>query len=372
MTKEIEENLRKQLNKFKNKYDVILGMSGGVDSTYSLMQLIDKKKKVLGIYLDLFEDDKKTSDENAKKAQKLANKFNIDFLVIHEKEYFKEKVQEYFAKTYLEGKTPNPCCICNRDVKMAILFEISNILNVKHIATGHYAGIAKFNDHLVIKKGKEPRKEQSYFLALIDKEFLKKIIFPMQDVEDKEKIRAKLIKQNIMDLESSSDSQDICFIQNGKHIEFVEKYLKEKEIDKKNTNIFLPNGKITNGKYIFSYTIGQRKGIGVSYDKPLYVKDIIKNENNNGKDKIVLDTKENMYEEFVYIEDINLFIPEKEIPENIKVKLRYSKTEIDAKIKFINKDLAKIIFEKKQIKGAKGQIAAIYFENLLLGGGIIK
>lgn len=369
MNNNIKAKLEKELSDLKkNNYDVILGMSGGVDSTYSLLSFLKQGKKVLGIYLNLFDDKKNSSMESARKAKKLADKFNIDFKVIEAKEYFKEKVQTYFVRSYLDGKTPNPCSICNRDVKIAILYEISEILNVKNIATGHYAGIENFKNNLVVKKGKEPKKEQSYFLALIDKTFLTKLIFPLSEVENKEEIRSIIVDNGIMNLESTSDSQDICFLQNDKYEEFIEEF--DKKIQKENVEIYLPNGKITNGKHIFNYTIGQRKGLGIAYNEPLFVKDIIKEENK--KDKIILDIKENMYENYLYISDINLFIPKKEMPENVKVKLRYSKTEINAKINFLEKNMAKIIFLEKQIKGARGQICAIYYEDFLLGGGIIN
>lgn len=369
MNNNIKTKLEKDLNDLKKEnYDVILGMSGGVDSTYSLLSFLKEEKRVLGIYLNLFDDKKDSSMESAKKAKQLADKFNIDFKIIEAKEYFKEKVQKYFVSSYLNGKTPNPCSICNRDVKIAILYEISEILNVKNIATGHYAGIGSFRNNLVIKKGCEPKKEQSYFLALIDKTFLNKLIFPLSEVKDKEDIRKIIIDNGIMNLESTSDSQDICFLQNGKYEEFIEEF--DKEIKKENVEIYLPNGKITNGKHIFNYTIGQRKGLGIAYSEPLFVKDIIKKENK--KDKIILDIKDNMYENYLYISDINLFIPKEEMPKNVNVKLRYSKTEINAKIDFMKNNMAKITFLEKQVKGARGQICAIYYGDYLLGGGIIN
>lgn len=354
----------------KDNYDVVLGMSGGVDSTYSLLTFLKEDKKVLGIYLDLFEDKNDTSLKNAKKAEKLAEKFNIDFKIIEMKKYFKEKVQEYFADTYIEGKTPNPCAICNRDVKINILYEISEMLNVPKIATGHYAGIGEFKGNLVIQKGKEPKKEQSYFLTLIPKEFLKKLCFPLQNVTDKENLRKYLIEENIMTGESSSDSQDICFLQNGEHAEFFKNMVYEKNINTKledlKTKIYLPNNKVYNGKYVFSYTIGQRKGLGISYDEPLYVKDIKNN-------KVILDTKENMYEKTLKIKNLNLFIPRYKMPEKVGVKIRYSKNEIPSTIKIDEeKKEAEIIFDEKHIKGARGQICAIYSKGFLLGGGIIS
>ena len=371
MTTEFKEKLEKKLLSFKDKeYDIVLGMSGGVDSTYSLLNYLEKGKRVLGIYLDLFDDKKGTSLKNAEKAKKLADKFNIDFKVIEAKGEFKKRVQRYFVETYTSGKTPNPCSICNRDIKINILYEIAKILNIPKIATGHYAGVSTYNGYKVIRKGKEPKKEQSYFLTLIDKRFLEKLEFPLQDVMCKEDLRKELIDKGVMDPKSTSDSQDICFLQNGEHENFCLNWKdSETEAKLRKTNLYLPNGKVTDGKNIFSYTVGQRKGLNISYNEPLYVSEIKTDLNEN---KIILDTKENMYKDYVIVKEVNLFVPKEELEkiDSVNVKLRYSKNEIKGKIEFID-DYIKIVFDEKQIKGAKGQICAIYVDEFLLGGGVI-
>lgn len=377
MNLETKKHIKEQIADLKpNTYDIVLGMSGGVDSTYSLITFLKEGKKVLGIYLDLFDDEHNTSEKNSLKAKKMADRFNIDFKIIEAKEYFKEKVQEYFADTYIKAMTPNPCGMCNREIKIAIFYEIASILNASNISTGHYCGIGEYKGYKVIKKGVEPKKEQSYFLSLIPKEFLEKLYFPLSEVKDKEELRKYLIGKGIMTSESSSDSQDICFLQNGKHAEFVTEFILKNKEDESvknlkdlNTKVYLPNNKIYNGKKIFNYTVGQRKGLGISYDEPLYVKEIISDEKEN---KIILDTKENMYENEMKIKDLNLFIPAEKMPEDVSVKIRYSKTEIDSKIKIDEKNKTAIIyFNEEHIKGAKGQICGIYKENFLLGGGII-
>ena len=356
------------MNKIDKKtYDYILGVSGGVDSTSSLIMLHEKGMNILAVHL-LLNDELESEYIDIKD---ICKKYNIDFLLYDARKEFTEKVKQYFINSYLQGKTPNPCVICNRNIKMQILYDLANKYNARYFSTGHYAGIDKYNDSIVIKKGKEDNKEQSYFLGLIKKEVLNKLSFPLDKTQSKDELRKYLKERNIL-IYSKSDSQDICFVQNGKHEEFCMNFLNKKELP--DVEIYLHDKKIKNGKNIFNYTIGKRKGLGVSYKEPLYVVDI---DMGKSKPKVILAEKEKLEVQQIYGYDLNLFIPQNELiklsnENKLKIKTRYSKKEEIGKIEILSNNEIMVIFKNPIIKPAKEQLIAIYYEDFLLGGALVK
>lgn len=359
-------------------YDVLLGMSGGTDSTFALDKLKKDGYNVCGIYLYLFDDKENTSLSGAEKAEELAGFFGIKLIILDARRVFKEKVQKYFVEEYLKGRTPNPCGICNRDVKMEIIYEVSNILDIPYIATGHYVGIKKFNGYNVIIKGEEKRKEQSYFLSLVPKEILQKCIFPLQNIKDKEDIKKELEKMKVF-TKAPKDSEDICFLTDCSHEEFGIDFARKNNLTLPKISVFV-KGKLysQNGKNVFSYTIGKRKGHGISYTEPLYVESIEESESKKNTLNINLDTKENLFKKNAILQDINILIEKeklKEIFENevVLVKTRYTRNETSAKAKIDTKKNEIFLEFLEEVPFiAKGQIGAIYFKNMLIAGGIIK
>ena len=220
--------------------------------------------------MKLWEAEENKPNKTVEDAKKVCEKLEIEHHTIDNKEIFKTKVIDNFIEEYQKARTPNPCVQCNKYLKFGVFYQIAKKLECEYIATGHYANIEyseKYQQY-VLKKSKEEKKDQTYFLYTIPKEMLSHIIFPLKDYTDKTEIR-KLAQENGLEVAQKKDSQEICFIPDNNYTSFLEKYLKEKP---KTGNIVLKNGEVL-GKHtgLINYTIGQRKGLGISYSKPLYV-----------------------------------------------------------------------------------------------------
>ena len=264
---------------------VLLGMSGGVDSSVSAMLLKEKGYDVIGCTMILYEEEKKAVED----ARKVCETLGIPHYTLNLKKEFNCCVIEKFINEYKEARTPNPCVDCNKKMKFGLFYEKARKLGCDYIATGHYARIEfskKYNQY-VLRKSKEEKKDQTYFLYNIPKEELAHIIFPLQEYENKEKIR-NLAEKKELDVAKKKDSQEICFIKDNDYKKFLLENIKEKP---KEGNIVLKTGEIL-GKHkgLINYTIGQRKGIGISYLYPLYVIDLDCNKN-----EVIVGKEEELY-----------------------------------------------------------------------------
>lgn len=278
---------------------------------------------------------------------------------------FKENVVDNFIKCYEECKTPNPCIECNKYIKFEILYNKAKELGCDYIATGHYAKIeySKKYDEYVLRKSNADKKDQTYFLYGISKEILPKVLFPLADYNEKEEIR-KIAKDNKLKVAEKSDSQEICFIPNNDYGSFLEKNITSK-IQK--GNMVLTNGEIV-GKHkgLIYYTIGQRKGLGISHKEPLYV--IRLNKENN---ELVVGTEKELYQNRLYANEINFLIDSEKWPEEIYAKIRYRAKLAKVKVKIQDNNL-EVMFAEPQRAITSGQSVVFYDEqNIVLGGGKI-
>ena len=249
---------------------VLLGMSGGVDSSVSAILLQKQGYEVIGATMRLWEKD--GENNSIEDAKKVCEKLGIKHHTIDLREDFKKKVVDNFICTYMCAKTPNPCVECNKFMKFDAFYKIAKQLGCEYIATGHYAKTyysEKYNQY-VISKAEASQKDQSYFLYGIEKEVIPYIIFPLSEFNDKTEIR-KIADENGLEVANKKDSQDVCFIQNNDYIGFIKNQNIKENINKQG-NIILTNGEVV-GRHtgIINYTIGQRKGLGISYKEPLYV-----------------------------------------------------------------------------------------------------
>ena len=259
-------------------------MSGGVDSSVSAILLQKQGYEVIGCTMKLWEpgDGEEEStccgSQAVYDAKRVCDQLEIPHYTINCKQEFKNKVVDNFIQEYKEARTPNPCIECNRYLKFGTFYQKAKELECDYIATGHYASI-EFSDkyqQYVLKKSKEEKKDQTYFLYTIPKEKLAHIIFPLQNHVNKEDTR-KIAEENNLAIAQKKDSQEICFIPNDNYQDFLKKYGKYK---KEKGNIVLRNRKVL-GQHqgLINYTIGQRKGIGISYQEPLYVLKLDKERN---------------------------------------------------------------------------------------------
>lgn len=335
---------------------VLVGMSGGVDSSVAAYLLKKEGYEVVGVTMTLFNP--KNTSTQIEDAQKVCKKLGIEHHIVDYRQEFKKEVVGNFINNYLNGKTPNPCVVCNKKFKFGLLWQKALELNCEYIATGHYADI---KDGHICKM--DSPKDQSYFLYQIDKKIINNILFPLNKYPNKNEIRNIAKKENLVEVSEKKDSQDICFIEEKDYSTFLEE----------NLNILPPQGDfiLTNGEVIgkhrgiIYYTIGQRKGLGISYKYPLYVIEIDKQNN-----QIILGKEEDLYSKTIYITDTNILVDT--LPKQAQGKIRYKSPLLPCNIEIIDNNNLKIIFNEPVRSATPGQSLVLYDNDILLGGGIIE
>lgn len=343
---------------------VVVAMSGGVDSSVAAYILKEQGFDVIGIHLRLF-DDKKIkccgSYESEIRFKKICDHLGIKGYVKDVRKIFKESVIKKFANSYIMGQTPNPCVECNRVIKFDYLLNLSIALGASYIATGHYALIEKNNNEFLLKRGKDKTKDQSYFLYCIKKEFLNKIIFPV-GMFFKKDIK-KIAQSKNIPLDITQESKDICFIPHGRYQLFLKEngYVQSEEGFIKDTS-----GKII-GKHsgYYNFTIGQRKKLGISSTKRLYVIDIKPNTN-----EIIVGDIKDAFKKKIIVKDLNLLSNVKD-GIILNAQIRYKHTPSPGIIRFIDDKTVEFEFKEPQFAITPGQSCVFYDDDIVLGGGII-
>ncbi len=370
--------IKKKINWQKlQKEMVVVALSGGLDSSVAATLLKKTGFEVVGIFMKFWSEPEKDglvgisnrccSSEAEMRARKVAKILKIPFYIFNFEKEFKKRIVDCFLDSYKRAWTPNPCVVCNKEIKFGLLLEKALKLNADFVATGHYARKREIKDKgsktiYKLLRAKDHQKDQSYFLWMLNQDQLKKILFPIGDYKRSEvESLAKIFKLDF--LLKVKKSTEICFIQKTVN-DFLRKYLKEKP-----GKIVDVQGKIVgqhNG--LWFYTIGQRKGIKLA-GGPYYVLD--KNLKNNVL--IVTKNEKDLYNKELIAKNVNwLSGREPSIPLKVKVKIRYRSNFALAKITKKLKDKSyKLIFEKPQRAITPGQSVVFYQKDELLGGGII-
>lgn len=338
---------------------IAIGMSGGVDSSVAACLLKDKGYNVIGVTLELLDNEEtKKSIEDAKN---ICKKIGIKHYVCDLKKEFKEEIVQNFITAYKQGKTPNPCVLCNRLFKFGLFYKKALELGADYISTGHYARVKNNRLMMSLADGKD----QSYFLCQIKKEILPKVLFPLNEFQSKEEIRT-LARKYQLPVSEKKDSQEVCFIPNDDYKTFLKKNGQE-EVEGK---IILTDGTVLgNHKGLFNYTIGQRKGLNISYKEPLYVIQLDTKNNN-----LIVGTNNELFNQELIATNMNYLVEKDEFFKTklfAKIRSRGNLEEVDTVTEEQNR--LKIKFKNKLRAITPGQLIVFYNENKeCLGGAYIE
>ena len=345
---------------------VVVGMSGGVDSSVSALLLKQQGFEVIGLHMK--GENPETREEDERRVRELCKDLDIECVVVDYTDSM-QIVKDYFVREYLEGRTPNPCVVCNREVKFKPFIDYANKIGADYFATGHYARIVHDENGASLMKAVDKNKDQSYFLCQLSKKQLEKALFPLGELT-KQEVR-KLAEENNLVSSFTKDSYDVCFLGSSKFKDFMSKNYPEKtgNIVDINTNEIV--GKHTG---ISKYTIGQRRGLGVGGKS-----------GTNGQGWFVV--KKDMKKNIIYVSQgegdalnstslishsMNWLVRE---PINdvikAKAKFRYRQEDQDVTIYKTEEGSVRIVFDKPQRAVTVGQYAVVYDGDVCLGGAVI-
>lgn len=356
------------------KPKVVVGMSGGVDSSMTAALLKEEGYDVIGITLQIWESEGPEvewgccSNSAIDDARRVAFQLGIPHYVLNFRSYFEETVVDYFTQSYLYGETPNPCLACNKHVKFGELLRKARGLGAEFIATGHYAQVLRDpgSERFLLSKGSDERKDQTYALYMLTQEQLKHTLFPLADFK-KEQVR-EMARERGLGVANKPESQEICFVPNDDYASFVRE--RTKIPIKSGYFVDLAGNKLGKHQGIIHFTVGQRKGLGVTFGKPMFVVGL-----NPESNEVVLGEDPDVYTDTLWATEPNwISIEDLKEPLKVKAKIRYNSFGSDATLypAELGADYdVRVCFDKPQRAVTPGQAVVFYQGDLVVGGAKI-
>ncbi len=356
------------------KERVVVGMSGGVDSSVAAWLLKEQGYEVIGVTMQIWQEEEEQVQEEqggccglsaVEDARRVAAMLEIPYYVMNFKSEFKKYVMDYFTAEYLKGRTPNPCIACNRYVKWESLLKRSMDIGADYIATGHYARICQLsNGRYTLQKSAAEAKDQTYALYNLTQHQLAHTLMPAGDYT-KGEIRAMAEKIGLRTA-NKPDSQEICFIPDGDYAGFIER---EKEGETPPPGNFVTSAGEILGQHkgITHYTIGQRKGLGIAMGYPVFVTEIRPKTN-----EVVIGSNEEVFGDILYCNQLNFMsVPDLEGEMELTAKIRYNHKGAPCRVKKIGEDRAVCRFPEPVRAITPGQAVVFYDGEFVVGGGTI-
>lgn len=350
------------------KQKVVVGLSGGVDSSVAAFLLKEQGYEVIGVTMLLWtpgREHAQAEPQSVVDARKVAEHLGIEYHVLDFKAQFKKEVVDYFTSEYLAGRTPNPCNVCNRRIKWEALLAWANEQGAEYIATGHYARIDRLeNGRYAIRNSVTAQKDQTYALYNLTQEQLRKTLLPVGEFS-KEEIR-NIAKEQNLPVADKSDSQDICFIPDGDYGAFLEKEAGDR-IPGEGNFVTTDGTVIGRHKGVTHYTIGQRKGLGIAMGHPVFVCEIRPETN-----EVVIGENEDIFSCKLVCRDVNYMgMEEGKEPSHCMAKVRYAHKGDMCRLEKLQDGRISVCFEKPVRAITPGQAVVFYDGEYVLGGGII-
>ncbi len=356
------------------KQRVLLGMSGGVDSSVAAILLQQQGYEVVGATFRSWDAVSESCMDNKKgcctvealtEAKELAEKLGIEHHFLDYRNLFRQTVIQNFVDEYLNGRTPNPCAICNRIIKWGEMIQFANQLDCQFIATGHYANISQENGQYFIRKGNDESKDQSYFLWQLSQEALSKTIFPLGDF-DKRKIREIAAGNGFNKMAAKSDSQELCFVPDNDYRHFLKDNVPEISKIGEGRFISIDGEFLGKNAGYYHFTIGQRKGLGIALGYPAFVVKI-----DAGKNTVTLGKKEDLLKSECTLSNWNMMKYARwEGEKHLDTKIRYRSKPVKSRVSFDGQKI-KVIFDEPVSAITPGQNAVFYEGDAVVGGGVI-
>lgn len=346
---------------------ILVGISGGVDSSVAIYLLKQQGCQPVGITLKVIDDTSESKfDHEIERTQKLCKKLNIQHIVKQVQQEFFDEVITDFVNTYLDGETPNPCVICNRTIKWRFLLSVADEMGIDKVATGHYVIIKENNGIYTLHQGMDEKKDQSYMLWQLTQKELSRTVFPLGELTKNEV--KKIAKEHSLVSESLSESQDICFIPENDYRQYLQRHFPDKLAAIGKGEMINAQGEVL-GYHdgFYNFTIGQRKGFKMGFNERKYVKKLDA-ENN----RIIITDNDELFSDGLTLKNINF--PTKKLPIEFAgdIQIRYNSKPVPCRGKLLEDDKAEIIFDKPQRAVTPGQSAVMFDGDEVIMGGLIK